>query len=352
MQKIKFNFKRPQPLQQVVDAAKTPFATFSKIVNCSTGNLNFEGKASLDKEGIKFENGTNYDVKLEDFTTLSMLGRGILNYFINHYQGQFGVVQKVVHKPTNVLMALKEIRLELDQNKLNHIIMELEVLHKSCHPQIIDFYGAFVLENCVYMSIEYMDGGSLDKLYKGGIPEPILAKITRSMLDGLSYLKATLNVIHRDVKPTNVLANTQGQIKICDFGVSGQLVQSMAKTNVGCQPYMAPERITHSSFAYSWRADIWSLGLSIVEMALGYYPFKEFQNDSVFAQLNAVVAGPAPTLPEAFTSDAQNFIALCLVKDPTIRPTYEMLLQSRWIKNNEDVEVDMIEWVANALQNN
>jgi mitogen-activated protein kinase kinase len=82
---------------------------------------------------------------------------------------------------------LKEIRLELDQSKLNHIIMELEVLHKSSHPNIIDFFGACVVENCVYMSIEYMDAGSLDKLYHGGIPEPVLVKIATSVNNWLIF---------------------------------------------------------------------------------------------------------------------------------------------------------------------
>lgn len=117
--------------------------------------------------------------------------------------------------------------------------MELDVLHRANSPHIIDFFGAFVLNQCVYMSLEYMDAGSLDKLYKGGIPESVLAKIAISMTEGLDYLKNQLNVIHRDVKPTNVLANTKGQFKLCDFGVSGNLIQSMAKTNVGCQPYFA-----------------------------------------------------------------------------------------------------------------
>ncbi|KAJ3260594.1 hypothetical protein HK103_000204 [Boothiomyces macroporosus] len=169
MQRIKVNLKRPQPLKQISQATASPFATFSTIVD-PTGKLNFEGKASLGKDGIQFANGALYNIKLDDFETISKLG-----------QGQFGIVQKVKHKPTNVIMALKEIRLELDQNKLNHIIMELEVLHKSKHPNIIEFYGAFVVESCVYMSIEYMDAGSLDKLYKGGIPEPVLAKVATSV---------------------------------------------------------------------------------------------------------------------------------------------------------------------------
>lgn len=93
-----------------------------------------------------------------------------------------------------------------------------------------------------------MDAGSLDRLYSRGIQEPYLAKITISIIKGLAFLKHELSVIHRDIKPTNVLGtygnlmnlvNSKGQVKLCDFGVSGQLVQSLAKTNIGCQSYMA-----------------------------------------------------------------------------------------------------------------
>ena len=163
--KIKVNFKRPKPLEQIASASSTPFANFSSVVDVS-GKLHFSGKASVDNEGITFQNGTSYKVKIEDFEQEGVLGRG-----------QFGIVQKVVYKPTKVVMALKEIRLELDQNKLNHIIMELDVLHKSDHPNIIKFYGAFTVENCVYIALENMDAGSLDILYKGGVEEAVLAKM-------------------------------------------------------------------------------------------------------------------------------------------------------------------------------
>lgn len=95
---------------------------------------------------------------------------------------------------------MKEIRLELDLTKLNQILMELEVLHSSQSPYIVEFYGAFFAENCICYCMEYMDGGSIDKLYakgQGGIGEDILAKITLSVVKGLKSLKDNLSVIHR-----------------------------------------------------------------------------------------------------------------------------------------------------------
>ena len=122
--------------------------------------------------------------------------------------------------------------------------MELDILHRAVAPEIVEFYGAFFIESCVYYCMELMDAGSLDKLQGAGVPEDVLARITASVVRGLRFLKDELQIIHRDVKPTNVLVNTQGQIKLCDFGVSGQLEKSLAKTNIGCQSYMAVSYFT------------------------------------------------------------------------------------------------------------
>jgi mitogen-activated protein kinase kinase len=135
-----------------------------------------------------------------------------------------------------------------------------------------------------------------------------------------------------DVKPTNILVNTVGDVKLCDFGVSGNLVASLAKTNIGCQSYMAPERIRGepgvpamappgfgnvplpgtgfgvAPGTYGVQSDIWSLGLSILEIAKGVYPYPPETFNSVFAQLSAIVDGEPPELPEEFSQTAQGFV--------------------------------------------
>ena len=196
---------------------------------------------------------------------------------------------------TGLVMAMKEMRLELDDAKFASIVMELDILHRCISPYIVDFYGAFFQEGCVYICMENMDGGSMDKLYGDGVPEGVLRKVTYGAVLGLKSLKEEHNIIHRDVKPTNILINTRGQVKLCDFGVSGNLVASIAKTNIGCQSYMAPERISGGGMAsagaaggtYSVQSDIWSLGLTIIECAMGRYPYPPETYDNIFSQLSA-----------------------------------------------------------------
>lgn len=91
----------------------------------------------------------------------------------------------------------QEIRLELDDAKLSAILMELDILHRGVAPEIVEFYGAFFIESCVYYCMEFMDAGSLDKLQGAGVPEDVLARITSCMVRGLKFLKDEMQIMHR-----------------------------------------------------------------------------------------------------------------------------------------------------------
>lgn len=307
------------------------FNKYSEYVDTKTGTLKFKGRATIHGKGIDFSSGTSFNISLDQVDTLDELGKGNYGtvYKVRHSRPQLrrpgqglggnkappskiaaeGLVDCTKESPvdsspksatagntTGVVMAMKEIRLELDEAKFAAIIMELDILHRCVSPYIVDFYGAFFQEGAVYICMEFMDGGSIDKLYGDGVPEGVLRKITYATVMGLKSLKDEHNIIHRDVKPTNILINTRGYVKICDFGVSGNLVASIAKTNIGCQSYMAPERISGGGVAqaganpgggtYSVQSDIWSLGLTIIECALGQYPYPPETYDNIFSQLS------------------------------------------------------------------
>ena len=308
---------------------------YAEFIDTKTGALKFKGKATVHGSGIDFSSGRSFSISLNEVDTLEELGKGNYGtvYKVRHSRPKFrrtgqglagnkargpSADDESPHSPTSkgsnettpmmparggttgIVMAMKEIRLELEDSKFSAIIMELDILHRCLSPHIVDFYGAFFQEGAVYICMEFMDGGSIDRLYGDGIPEGVLRKITLSTTLGLKSLKEEHNIIHRDVKPTNILVNTRGQIKICDFGVSGNLVASIAKTNIGCQSYMAPERISSGGMAqagavggtYSVQSDIWSLGLTIIECALGRYPYPPETYDNIFSQLS--VSPPLP----------------------------------------------------------
>uniref|UniRef100_H3C3M5 mitogen-activated protein kinase kinase n=1 Tax=Tetraodon nigroviridis TaxID=99883 RepID=H3C3M5_TETNG len=174
-------------------------------------------------------------------------------------------------------MAVKRIRATVNTQEQKRLLMDLDISMRTVDClYTITFYGAFFREGDVWICMELMDT-SLDKFYKQvvekglTIPEDILGKIAVSIVKALEHLHSSLQVIHRDVKPSNVLINTQGQVKMCDFGISGYLVDSVAKTmDAGCKPYMAPERINPETNqkGYNIKSDIWSLGITMIELAI------------------------------------------------------------------------------------
>ncbi|XP_036788157.1 dual specificity mitogen-activated protein kinase kinase 5 isoform X3 [Manis pentadactyla] len=285
--------------------------------------------------------------------------------------GNGGTVYKAYHVPSGKILAVKVILLDITLELQKQIMSELEILYKCDSSYIIGFYGAFFVENRISICTEFMDGGSLDVYRK--IPENVLGRIAVAVVKGLTYLWS-LKILHRDliemiyvkvlhklsnannadVKPSNMLVNTRGQVKLCDFGVSTQLVNSIAKTYVGTNAYMAPERI--SGEQYGIHSDVWSLGISFMELALGRFPYPQIQKNQgslmPLQLLQCIVDEDSPVLPVGeFSEPFVHFITQCMRKQPKERPAPEELMGHPFIVQFNDGNATVLSmWVCRALE--
>ncbi|KAH8943714.1 hypothetical protein BDL97_13G068700 [Sphagnum fallax] len=258
--------------------------------------------------------------------------------------GASSVVRKAIHIPTHRILALKKINV-FEKEKRQQLLNEIRTLCEAPRVRgLVEFYGAFYSPDSGQISIalEYMDGGSLADIVrtKKFIPEPILSVITRKVLKGLVFLHGERHLVHRDIKPANLLINLNGEPKITDFGISAGLDNSIAMcaTFVGTVTYMSPERINNQ--CYSYPADIWSLGLSLLECGTGEFPYNASKGP-VNLMLQ-VMYDPSPSPPsDRFSSEFRSFVDACLLKEADARPTAEQLMSHSFIKKYEDTEVDL-----------
>jgi mitogen-activated protein kinase kinase len=336
------------------------------------------------------------DLKRSDLRNLEELG-----------QGNGGSVVKVEHIPTGTIMAMKIILIDVKSSVRKQILRELQIMH-DCHSEyIISCFGSFLADPNICICMELMDKGSFDGIYKkiGAIDINVVCMVAHSVLEGLTYLYDVHRIIHRDIKPSNILCNSRGSIKLTDFGVSGELINSIANTFVGTSVYMSPERIQGAE--YSVKSDIWSLGITLIELAYGRPPFSDplpddddnvsdleedyyansFDNAdgtltynsfasrtkekrrmstrlktidkqggggggaavaslSIIELMHQIVREPPPRLGSQFAEEAQEFVDACLAKDPDERHTPRTLLEYRWMDDARDSDFDLARWAS------
>ncbi|ODV62452.1 STE20 family serine/threonine-protein kinase, partial [Ascoidea rubescens DSM 1968] len=250
-------------------------------------------------------------------------------------KGSFGVVYKGLDLLSNTPVAVKQIDLESCDEDIDEIQKEITILSNCNFPQITKYYGSFVKGFKLWIIMELLDAGScLDLLIPQPFSEPYIAILCRDLLKALNYLHES-GKIHRDLKAANVLVNNFGQVKIADFGVATQLTNNLSRRNtfVGTPFWMPPEVILQQD--YNYKADIWSLGITAIEFALGKPPLANLHPMKV---LFLIPDNPPPTLPrnKNYSPEFQNFVKLCLHKNPRDRPTAKQLLRHKFIKNAGD----------------
>ena len=247
-------------------------------------------------------------------------------------RGSSGEVYKSKNVKDDTFVAIKVV--DLERSDIEHVNKEIVVMKNLQCDRLVKYLDSFVIKSTLYIVTELMERGSVLDLLKSefpeGMPEKKVAKILREILLGLKYLHLS-NLIHRDIKADNILINKNGKIKIGDFGVSKELWKnwdSKAKTFTGTLAWMAPEVIEETN-GYCYSADIWSLGITAIELATGKAPYERF---SPIKTMIVVLQNPPPVLDQKFSKKFRDFITRCLKKEPDKRATVCELLDSPFLR--------------------
>ncbi|PPR08146.1 hypothetical protein CVT24_012360 [Panaeolus cyanescens] len=277
-------------------------------------------------------------------------------------RGQFGSVYRALNLNTGQMVAVKRIRLEgLKEEEVTQLMREVDLVKSLSHPSIVKYEGMARDDDTLSIVLEYAENGSLGQTLKafGKLNEKLVASYVVKILEGLHYLH-TSDVVHCDLKAANILTTKNGNVKLSDFGVSLNLraMGGEIKDVAGTPNWMAPEVIELKGA--STKSDIWSLGCTVIELLTGRPPYAEIANSmsgklplaflhfescqltsfnltssfSYIAVMFRIVEDDSPPLPEDCSELLRDFLEQCFHKEPSRRPSAELLCEHPWLKSN------------------
>ncbi|MCO5569927.1 hypothetical protein L7F22_023641 [Adiantum nelumboides] len=255
-------------------------------------------------------------------------------------QGTFGVVYEGLNLEDGSFFAVKVSSTGDVSPEIQH---EVDLLSHLEHPNIVRYLGSSIEDGRLCIFIELVKMGSLEAIlrkYKR-FEEKTIRTYTRQILHGLKYLHAQ-KTIHRDIKCANILVDVNGQVKLSDFGIAKQVGETLASSSKGTPLYMAPEVLTPKHNCYSFSADIWSLGCTVLEMADGKPPWSNLEG---FAFLFKVKKGELPPMPDHLSPEGKDFVCRCLKFDAKDRPTASELLQHPFMSRMSSPELP-VPWIS------
>ncbi|KAJ9473608.1 hypothetical protein DIPPA_22225 [Diplonema papillatum] len=257
-------------------------------------------------------------------------------------QGSYGAVYAGL-KRDGTMMAVKCIELGNieEEEDVNALVNEIGVMKRLQHTNIVRYLGAKKdpTADILYIFLEYVPGGSLAAVIKkfGTLDNETARRYTKQVCFALGFLHGK-GIIHRDIKGDNILLTGDGIVKLADFGCSKNLLELQAKTHgvaaksmVGTPYWMAPEVITNQEKGYTFTADIWSIGCTVVEMLTSKPPWPEFSSmwGAVFHIANST--GPPEGIPSDLPEDTKEFLHNCFQRDVDQRFTADQLLKTAWM---------------------
>lgn len=322
-----------------IDMDKLSFSKFSRGSSVLTGkgnyvelDINYENNDLSYKDDLSNKDDdlsykdSNKDDDFTNYKLSTLLGKGA---FANVYKG--------INLKNNNIIAVKKIKLDLNQN-VEELMVEINLLKILNHKNIVKYFGYKKTPSYLNIYLEYCLGNSLRTVYKNSpLTEEKIIYYTKSILNGLNYLHSQ-GVVHRDVKAANVLINHNFEIKLADFGVATKISKNNHFTLVGTPNWMAPESIIGGE-GLCTASDIWSLGATIIELFTTHPPY---HNLNPMATLYAISTDLHPPLPKNILSIAKDFLLECFQKQPGLRSSAKTLLNHKWL-TGEKLIVDRVE---------